>query len=296
MTPQKKVNAGIRLGSMILDHFIMTMIAMLFFIPTMIKTFSGAFTISHKQNVDDGFSGPLLYIGLFGFALYFCKDCINGRSIAKRILKLQVVDNKTEQVASPLKCFVRNIFCIIWPVEVIVTLINPNRRIGDQVAGTKVVFYEPSIIEQPKVDIKALLVPLALSFGLLLLIMLPFQSLKSSMTRAKYVESSYNDTESKALEKVFADSLGRYVTSSVRVYDKIENQNLKYISIILQLKENYLEDEDKTDQLQKFTALAVHTVFQRNTFTGQVQFVYKSGGSMQTLTTPIGTQLPKPTK
>lgn len=296
MTPQKNVNAGIRLGSMILDHFIMTMIAMLFFIPTMIKTFSGAFTISHEQNVDDGFSGPLLYIGLFGFALYFCKDCINGRSIAKRILKLQVVDNKTEQVASPLKCFVRNIFCIIWPVEVIVTLINPNRRIGDQVAGTKVVFYEPSIIEQPKVDIKALLVPLALSFGLLLLIMLPFQSLKSSMTRAKYVESSYNDPESKALEKVFADSLSRYVTSSVRVYDKIENQNLKYISIILQLKENYLEDEDKTDQLQKFTALAVHTVFQRNTFTGQVQFVYKSGGSMQTLTTPIGMKISKPAK
>ena len=47
MRPQKNVNAGIRLGSMILDHFIMTMIAMLFFIPTMIKTFSGAFTISN---------------------------------------------------------------------------------------------------------------------------------------------------------------------------------------------------------------------------------------------------------
>jgi uncharacterized RDD family membrane protein YckC len=296
MTPEKNVNAGIRLGSMILDHLFMTMIAMLFFIPTMIKTFSGAFTISHEQNVDDGFSGPLLYIGLFGFALYFCKDCINGRSIAKRILKLQVVDNKTEQVASPLKCFVRNIFCIIWPVELIVTLINPGRRIGDQVAGTKVVFYEPSIFEQPKVDIKTLLVPLALSFGLLLLIMQPFQSLKSSMPKVKYVESSYNDAESKGLEKVFADSLGQYVTASVRVYDKIENQNLKYISIILQLKENYLEDEAHTDQLQRFTALAVKTMFQRNSFTGQVQFVYKHGNNMQTLTNPIGVRLSKPKK
>jgi uncharacterized RDD family membrane protein YckC len=294
MTPEKNVNAGIRLGSMILDHIFMTMIAMLFFIPTMIKTFSGAFTLS--QNVDDGFSGPLLYIGLIGFALYFCKDCINGRSIAKRILKLQVVDNKTEQVASPLKCFVRNIFCIIWPVEVIVTLINPGRRIGDQVAGTKVVFYEPSIIEQPKVDIKTLLVPLALSFGLLLLIMLPFQSLKSSMTGVKYEESSYNDAESKGLEKVFTDSPGLYFTASVRVYDKIENQNLKYISIILQLKENYLENEANTGELQRLTMLAVHTQFPKNSFTGQVQYVYKSGGSMQTLTTPIGMRLFKPTK
>ena len=190
----------------------------------------------------------------------------------------------------------RNIFCIIWPVEVIVTLINPSRRIGDQVSGTKVVFYEPSIFEQPKVDIKNLLVPLVLSFGLLLLTMLPFQSLKSSMTRVKYVESSYNDTESKALEKVFADSLGQYVTPSVRVYDKIENQNLKYISIILQLKENYLESEANTDDLGRSTTLAVHTVFQRNSFTGQVQYIYKSGGSMQTLTTPIGMKLSKPTK
>ena len=116
------------------------------------------------------------------------------------------------------------------------------------------------------------------------------------MTTVTYVESSYNDTESKSLEKVFADSLGRYVTASVRVYDKIEDQNLKYISIILQLKENYLEDEGRTDELQRFTALAVHTVFQRNSFTGQVQYVYQSSGSMQTLTTPIGMRLSKPTK
>lgn len=295
MTPQKEVNAGIRLGSMIVDHFIMTMIAMLFFIPTMIDTFSGAFTISHEQNVNDDFRGPLFYIGLIGFALYFCKDCINGRSIAKRILKLQVVDNKTEQVASPLKCFVRNIFCIIWPIEVIVSLINPSRRIGDQVAGTKVVFYEPSIIEQPKVEIKKLLVPLALSFGLLLLILQPFQSLKSSMTSAKYVESSYNDGESKSLEKVFADSLGQYVTPSVKVYDKIENQNLKYISIILRLKENYLESPSNTNDLERSTALVLHSVFQSDSFTGQVQYVYKSDNSMQTLTTSIGIKLSKPT-
>lgn len=296
MIPQKNVTAGTRLGSMILDHIFMTMIAMLFFIPTMISSFSGAFTISHEQHVDGAFSGPLLYIGLIGFALYFCKDCINGRSIAKRMLKLQIVDIKTEQVATPLQCFVRNIFCIIWPVEVIVTLINPGRRIGDQVAATKVVLYEPSIIEQPKVDIKSLLVPLALSYALLLLIMLPFQSLTSAIPGAKYVESSYNDAESKGLEKVLADSLAQYAVASVRVYDKIENQQLKYISIILQLKENHLENESNAQQLQELTALAVYTRYPQDSFTGRVQYIYKSGGSMQKLTTPIGMQLARPTK
>lgn len=297
MTPEKNLNAGTRLGSMILDHFLMTMICMLFFIPTMIKGFAGAFTITHEQkDIGGGFGGPLFYFGLFGFALYFCKDCINGRSLAKRIIKLQVVDNKTGQVASPLKCFIRNIFCIIWPVEVIVTLINPSRRIGDQVAGTKVVYYDPTIFEQPKIDIKKLLVPIAFAFGLLLLMMLPFQSLKSSMPKFKYVESSYNDTESKALEKLYSDSLEQNLSASVRVYDKIENRNLKYISVIYRLKENYLDDPNNSREIKRITMQHLYSMFPENTFTGQAQYVYQKSGSMQTSNNEIGTHITHTTK
>ena len=78
---------------------------------------------------------------------YFFKDSFNGRSLAKRMLKLQVVDNTTGEVASVGKCFVRNIFIIIWPVEVLVSLFSPQRRIGDMVAGTKVVNYTTSQID-----------------------------------------------------------------------------------------------------------------------------------------------------
>lgn len=297
MTPEKNVNAGTRIGSMILDHFLMTMICMLFIIPTMIKGFAGAFTISHEQkDIGGGFSGLPFYIGLFGFALYFCKDCINGRSIAKRIIKLQVVDNTTGQVASPLKCFVRNIFCIIWPVEVIVTLINPSRRIGDQVAGTKVVYYDPTLVEQPKVNIKKLFIPVALAFGLLLLITLPFKSLQSSMPKVKFVESSYNDTESKALEKLYGDSLGQNLSASVRVYDKIENQNLKYVSVIYRLKENYLDDPSNSKELKRITMQYLYSMFPENTFTGQAQYVDQESGSMQTSSNPIGTPVSQTTK
>jgi uncharacterized RDD family membrane protein YckC len=257
MIRQNNVNAGERLGSMVIDHIIMTVICMLFFIPAMIKGFAGAFTISHQQNTDAGFSGPLFYVGLFGFALYFCKDCVNGRSIAKRILKHQLVDNKTNQVASPLQCCIRNIFCIIWPVEVIVALINPGQRIGDRVAGTKVVYYNASLIEQPKIKIKKLIIPVALSFGLLLLMLLPFQSFKFSSPKIKYIESSYNEAASKALEKLYSDSLGKNLDASVKVYDKIENQNVKYISgafkIVAPILCGFL------NQLYHLSPLVIHT-------------------------------------
>jgi hypothetical protein len=98
---EQKTNAGTRIGSMLLDHIAMTFIAMIFFIPGMILGFSAAFEVSHEQTSPDIF-GSLSYFGLIGFALYFCKDSINGRSIAKRALKLQVIENSSGRVASQL--------------------------------------------------------------------------------------------------------------------------------------------------------------------------------------------------
>src|SRR5579872_6053582 len=111
------IDVGLRLGSMLLDQFFMTIIAMVFFIPGFISTFSAAFNASHGQPNPDFMNGPYGYVGAFGFALYFCKDIIGGRSIAKRILGLQVVDNSTGKAASPFRCFLRNITCVLWPIE-----------------------------------------------------------------------------------------------------------------------------------------------------------------------------------
>jgi len=65
------------------------------------------------------------------------KDLCNGRSIAKRILGFQIIDVKTNKVASDYKCMLRNITIIIFPLEVVVALLNKERRIGDLLAGTK---------------------------------------------------------------------------------------------------------------------------------------------------------------
>lgn len=292
MTFTKQIDAGTRLGAMILDHFIMTMIMMVFFIPGMISNFANAFQTTHEQTSFDPFGGNLMYLGLLGFAVYFCKDIINGRSISKRILKLQLVNNSTGQVASPIRCFVRNIFCIIWPIEVIVSMITPSRRLGDRVAGTKLVVYEPNR-EQPKVNFGKLMIPVALAYGGMLLFMIPFKSITSGLgfPEVKYVETSYNNQSSDELEKLLIDSLGEYFTPDVRVYDKIENQDLKYISTILQLKKNYLEDEEQSSRLDSSVIGLIYSKFPEKTFSGKVKYVFEGSGQMKSNAHRIGTQI-----
>jgi len=289
MRTQEKVNAGIRLGSMVLDHFIMCAICMVFFIPMMVSTISDAIAVSHERNAFMNFSGPSFYIGLFGFALYFCKDSFNGRSLAKRITKLQVVDNTTGLAASPLQCFIRNTFCIIWPLEVLLVLVeNPARRIGDRVAGTKVVYYDPAA-EKPHVNFAKFILPLVLSFGLMLSLAYLLNSAQPSIPTVNYVKSSYNEEESKALEKLYSDSLGQYLTASVKVYDTISNSKLKYISVIYNLKGNYLEDDILG--FKQLTMKHLYSLFPENSFSGWAQYVFRDGGSFQSSSNAIGVRI-----
>jgi uncharacterized RDD family membrane protein YckC len=124
---------GIRLLSMLIDHAILCFVCA---VPLLITNI--IFFDPFESN-----SGGSISTFLFGgiVIIYLLKDSYEGRSLAKRMVGLQVADNKTGQVASVGQCFVRNIFIIIWPVEVIVAAFNPERRIGDLVAGTRVSRY-----------------------------------------------------------------------------------------------------------------------------------------------------------
>lgn len=137
-----KPNIALRLASMLLDHIIMCFTV----VPPIII---GSFFFTDKESAAAW--GPYIQLFLFFLlVLYFLKDSFNGRSIAKRITKLQVINNTTGEVASVAKCFIRNIFIIIWPVEVVVSLFSPQRRIGDFVAGTKVKMYAAPVHEKPE--------------------------------------------------------------------------------------------------------------------------------------------------
>jgi len=283
MTTQNKPSPTTRIGSMIMDHFVMTMIAMIFFVPGMIASILNGFEVTHEQAGLDIFGG-LSYVGLFGFALYFCKDCLNGRSIAKRASKLQVVENSSGKVASPIRCFIRNIFCILWPIEVFVTFVSPDRRIGDWVAGTKVVPYSPEI-EQAPVNYAQIGLSLLLACGLMTLAIFPIESIKSKFgnDQVTYIESSLNEKSAHETELLLSNSLGMNLTPDIRVYDQIEeSSSLKYISAILHLRENYLEDEDVFAHLRSATEEMLLSKFPVGTFVGQIKYVYQEPGSMTT--------------
>ncbi len=130
----EKPTLGNRLWSMFLDHLLTTFILLVPILP---------FVFLQQGRVEQG--APLSAGFQFAFLgllfLYFLKDSFNGRSLAKRVTKLQVVDNRTGEVATPLRCFVRNLPVMIWPVEVLVTFFSPQRRLGDLLAGTRVVNY-----------------------------------------------------------------------------------------------------------------------------------------------------------
>ena len=137
--PKAKIDRGKRLGSALTDHFIMTMVAMLFSIPEMIYQLTHLQTIKETSIYSFAMNNWYAYFLNIGFALYFCKDCIRGQSPAKFIFKFQVVNNTTGEIAGPIRCLARDIFIILWPIEAIILLINPSRRLGDRIAGTKVI-------------------------------------------------------------------------------------------------------------------------------------------------------------
>lgn len=286
MEYNKEISVGTRLGAMLLDHVFMTMIAMVFFIPSMVAVFSSTFETIHEQSETGFMSGTLGYIAMLGFALYFCKDIFNGRSISKRILKLQVVDNTTGQVATPLKCFIRNLLCVLWPVEVVVAMTNTNRRIGDRIAGTRLVNFDPTL-EQPKIKIGKALLPIVISYGFILLLLQLMPNVE--ITKANYSETSFNQAESKQLEKLLTDSLGQYMVADVRIYDTTKNENVKYVSAIFKLKENYIENTDSYNKLHEATTNLIYSKIPKETFTGQLKYVYRGSGQFQSTTTTIGT-------
>jgi uncharacterized RDD family membrane protein YckC len=136
-----KITIGQRLGSMLLDHISMTVLVAILAIPLMISGFIIRRTFG--INLD-------WLIAILVFGIYFNKDFFRGKSIAKRTIGLVVMKNNSTEVASSLQCFIRNLTIVLWPLEVFISLLSPQRRIGDFIAGTKI---EPS----EKEDVKSII-------------------------------------------------------------------------------------------------------------------------------------------
>ena len=72
------------------------------------------------------------------------KDFFVGQSVVHRQLGYQVIDLKTNQPASRVKCMLRNMTAPLWPIEGIFALVYPKRRLGDFIAGTTLIDVEAS--------------------------------------------------------------------------------------------------------------------------------------------------------
>jgi uncharacterized RDD family membrane protein YckC len=82
------------------------------------------------------------------------KDFFGGQSTVHRLLGFKVVNIKTNEQASKLKCMLRNVTAPIWIIEVFFLLVNPKRRLGDILAGTCLIEIESTDPELILVEIK----------------------------------------------------------------------------------------------------------------------------------------------
>ena len=263
-----------RLGSMLADRLHMLLINILFFIPFLISLFSNPQLFSHEQKKFGFFFTPWFFLGLLGFAVYLCKDCINGQSAVKRQYKFQVVDNKTGEPATPLQSVIRNLFCVLWPIELIVVQFNTSRRIGDWVADTRLAYKETTMLPSFKIDTRKLILAYSVAFGFLLLLFLPFYSVKVPEGKKIYSQSSYNILESRKIEKIYQDSLGEKLTADIRIYDSIPGHRVRYVSIIFRLKKNYLNTQDMLG-FKNSVLEVLYSILPEYSITGKAKFIYQ---------------------
>jgi uncharacterized RDD family membrane protein YckC len=283
MTSAQKPNTWLRIASLLLEWFIMFSIVMVFSIPAMNHDSYGLYRITHEAYKLDLLHDYRVYLSLAGFALVFCKDCINGQSIAKRIIKIQVVDRSTGAVASPMQCFTRNISLLLFPLEILAVLAEPDRRIGDKIAGTQIVLYNPVTKNNPGHSPKKYLLPLLLAYAIPLALSYFLSTISFGKPVTALVPASYNQIKSKALEKSLNEYFNEYYSASVKYYDSIENKYFDYVSIICSMKEVVSAKSALTyQQLEDQTVSLVYALFPKEQVHGKMRVVYRKGNDMTT--------------
>ena len=136
---------------MLIDHISMCIVMIPVVIVMMIILLA---TKGVEYHLEFFYSYTLGAITFLPFIIYFLKDNYRGKSIGKRLMGFQVVTSSKEEPAGVLRCFIRNLLIPLWPLEVLITLFSPSRRLGDLIAGTKVITSEKEAINSILPEIK----------------------------------------------------------------------------------------------------------------------------------------------
>jgi uncharacterized RDD family membrane protein YckC len=81
----------------------------------------------------------LLFFVMF-FCMYLCKDIFGGQSFSKKMMDIQIIDINSGKRASKFKTILRNLFLVLWPIELLLILLSRDQRLGDKVAGTTIAY------------------------------------------------------------------------------------------------------------------------------------------------------------
>jgi uncharacterized RDD family membrane protein YckC len=128
----RSISAAERLISIVSDHFVLSSVYLALVTSTMLL-FGGMNEAS------------VLALLAATLAVYMNKDWFGGQSLAKRLVGQRVVVAHTGEPADAFRCCLRNVTMAIWPIEAVVVLVHPSRRIGDFIAGTAVIPTTPRI-------------------------------------------------------------------------------------------------------------------------------------------------------
>lgn len=60
---------------------------------------------------------------------FFCRDCITGQSVGRRITGCCI--RYANRPVPPGRAYIRNLFLLLWPVEVFFWVFNHQKRIAD---------------------------------------------------------------------------------------------------------------------------------------------------------------------
>lgn len=102
---------------------------------------------------------PSIILGCVGYIYFLSKDFFGGQSLGKRLQKLQLVSLDGGQV-SYLRMVIRNLFLVVWPIELIIYLLNSGQRLGDILCKTTVV--QATEENKQPIDTRKLLISIAL--------------------------------------------------------------------------------------------------------------------------------------
>lgn len=220
--------------------------------------------------------------------IWVSKDVFGGRSIAKRALKQQLLNYKTEAVADPFLTLLRNLFSLIWPLEFVWALVNPERRLGDLVAGTKLVNYQGSQ-PAPNPELWRSLGAIALSglfWYLLISPLYPEYGAGRGSEVAPVVES-VDEAKSKVLQEALVFKLGEaFPEIEATVFEQSDSDGEGFIQVKL------FREAEKTiglSRLYNFRAMIIEisdqTLPETVGWSGELLVSQKSpiGSSQQTL-------------